>query len=349
VRVSHKLLIKDQSGEREVMLVDTIVVGRDPQCDITTADPLLSRRHAEFVVSGQAVIVRDLKSRNGMLVNGRRLSEAVLHPGDVVQLSHLAVTLLSRIEARTMLAPVPAKTNGGAPMTAGAVAGEDKTSLLSIAEIQAVAAASAGNRRGAANGNGADPVAGADPAAGADGAKRSNSWSVALVAEDDRTKLVSPPAVQPQPPGTRAAAPPTSATQTAAAYGATLAQTSPGFAIESLPLNDVPQTSVPEAGAHHAARRGGTTWGIAAATLTLAVFCFAFGVTSTMIWLQPAMTARGLLFEHVPVAVMVAFVVILAAGVLAGLALGRAAGRAKSESQGGDQPPISRPSGSDGL
>ena len=45
----RKLLVNDGRSERELLLDGTIVVGRDPSCHINDLDPLLSRRHAEFV------------------------------------------------------------------------------------------------------------------------------------------------------------------------------------------------------------------------------------------------------------------------------------------------------------
>jgi hypothetical protein len=89
--IVKKLLVNDGRSEREVLLVGTIVVGRDPSCQLNDLDPLLSRRHAEFVPSSKGVTVRDLKSRNGILVNGDKVPERVLKPGDVVQLGHLHV------------------------------------------------------------------------------------------------------------------------------------------------------------------------------------------------------------------------------------------------------------------
>lgn len=89
--IVRKLLVTDGRSEREVLLVGTIVVGRDPSCQLNDLDPLLSRRHAEFVPTAKGVTVRDLKSRNGILVNGDKVPERVLKPGDVVQLGHLHV------------------------------------------------------------------------------------------------------------------------------------------------------------------------------------------------------------------------------------------------------------------
>lgn len=65
------------------------MIGRDPSCQVCEPDPLLSRRHAEIVTSGQAVSIRDLSSRNGVLVNGEKIREQALLPGDVVQIGHL--------------------------------------------------------------------------------------------------------------------------------------------------------------------------------------------------------------------------------------------------------------------
>src|SRR5262245_16694758 len=89
--IVRKLIVSDGRTEREVLLVGTIVVGRDPSCQLNDLDPLLSRRHAEFVPSGKGVTVRDLKSRNGILVNGDKVPEHALKAGDVIQLGHLHV------------------------------------------------------------------------------------------------------------------------------------------------------------------------------------------------------------------------------------------------------------------
>ena len=87
--MTRKLIVKDGRGQRELLLVGNMVIGRDPTCDVSDANPLLSRRHAEFVVGPQGVSVRDLNSRNGILVNGTKVGDAVLRPGDTVQVGHL--------------------------------------------------------------------------------------------------------------------------------------------------------------------------------------------------------------------------------------------------------------------
>ena len=96
--MSRRLIITGGSRPREMVLVDTLIVGRDPACDITeTNDPLLSRRHAAFSAGNGSATVRDLESRNGILVNGAKTKEARLSHGDVVQIVHLQVKYVDEV------------------------------------------------------------------------------------------------------------------------------------------------------------------------------------------------------------------------------------------------------------
>ena len=90
--IVRKLIVSDGRTERELLLVGRIVVGRDPTCQLNDLDPLLSRRHAEFVSTARGVTIRDLRSRNGILVNGEKVPEHALKPGDMIQLGHLHLT-----------------------------------------------------------------------------------------------------------------------------------------------------------------------------------------------------------------------------------------------------------------
>ena len=67
-------------------LVAAVTVGRLPECDIVLAAEGVSRRHCQFEVSPEGGWqVRDLGSRNGTGVNGRRVAVQALHHGDVVR------------------------------------------------------------------------------------------------------------------------------------------------------------------------------------------------------------------------------------------------------------------------
>lgn len=63
------------------------VFGRDADCDVVLDDVHCSRRHLEIHTAGDAYVLRDLESTNGVLLNGQRvLAECQLREGDVVEL-----------------------------------------------------------------------------------------------------------------------------------------------------------------------------------------------------------------------------------------------------------------------
>ncbi len=75
--------LRHAGTEREVR--GTCVVGRDVECGIVLDGALVSRRHAEFAEIDDGLIVTDLKSRNGVFVNQRRICEpTMLAHGDIV-------------------------------------------------------------------------------------------------------------------------------------------------------------------------------------------------------------------------------------------------------------------------
>jgi predicted component of type VI protein secretion system len=70
-------------------------VGRNASCQLALDDPLVSRRHALFTIEEDAVIVEDLASRNGVLVNGVRIEGPTeLMVGDRVIIGSQEITLL---------------------------------------------------------------------------------------------------------------------------------------------------------------------------------------------------------------------------------------------------------------
>jgi hypothetical protein len=133
--VTHALVITDVHGERRIPLVGTLVVGRDPGCEIYDPDPLLSRRHAQFVLGAKGALVRDLDSRNGIQVNGSPVKEAPLRPGDVVQIAHLRI----RYE-EALPEPAAAPSPGS----------DDATVVVPDAMMELEAAAAAGPQTGGA-------------------------------------------------------------------------------------------------------------------------------------------------------------------------------------------------------
>jgi hypothetical protein len=73
-------------GKRHQIPPDGAVVGRSRECEITIEDPNVSRRHAELRLENGTWSIVDLGSTNGVEVNGERVDNARLEPGDRIVL-----------------------------------------------------------------------------------------------------------------------------------------------------------------------------------------------------------------------------------------------------------------------
>src|SRR5436190_22369890 len=66
------------------------LVGRDPDCDFVLAHPMVSRQHAELLVTASALTVTDLGSANGPWIDGSRVGSATAGHGQTVRFSRVA-------------------------------------------------------------------------------------------------------------------------------------------------------------------------------------------------------------------------------------------------------------------
>jgi pSer/pThr/pTyr-binding forkhead associated (FHA) protein len=74
----------------------SLSVGRSSSCQLFLDDPLVSRRHAVFIVADRSVTVEDQQSRNGVLVNGLRIqARTPLRPGDRILIGSQELTLVA--------------------------------------------------------------------------------------------------------------------------------------------------------------------------------------------------------------------------------------------------------------
>jgi hypothetical protein len=60
------------------------LVGRNAEADIRIDDPTFADRHARLDLVGDRIVLRDLGSAEGTLVNGEPMRDALLRPGDQV-------------------------------------------------------------------------------------------------------------------------------------------------------------------------------------------------------------------------------------------------------------------------
>lgn len=71
-----------------------LLAGRDFSCDIPVRDQEVSRRHLMLSHDGESWWVIDLNSKNGTMINGRRINCARLEPGTRVNIGLSTLRLL---------------------------------------------------------------------------------------------------------------------------------------------------------------------------------------------------------------------------------------------------------------
>ncbi len=72
--------------------IGSTVIGRGDQATLRLPDVGISRRHARVDYDGAQVVLTDLGSTNGTMVNGQRISSVVLNPGDMIQVGTTTLT-----------------------------------------------------------------------------------------------------------------------------------------------------------------------------------------------------------------------------------------------------------------
>lgn len=101
-RAVHVFLFQGPRRAAHIRLAGPFfVVGRGEPFPLFADDPTLSREHFAVVDAADGVRIKDLGSRNGVFVNGRRLEryeEVGFGPGDVLQAGNTRLRLVSEDE-----------------------------------------------------------------------------------------------------------------------------------------------------------------------------------------------------------------------------------------------------------
>jgi pSer/pThr/pTyr-binding forkhead associated (FHA) protein len=71
---------------------ESVSIGRSRSCDLSLRSPDASRRHVEIFFGPGGWRLRDLDSTNGTYVNGERVGERLLRPGDRIEIGSDAIT-----------------------------------------------------------------------------------------------------------------------------------------------------------------------------------------------------------------------------------------------------------------
>ena len=105
---------------------DKTTIGRVEDNTHQIAEASISSHHCEVLLQGNQVVIKDLNSTNGTFINGEKIIEAVLKPGQTLRLGQVEIQLATEGSPVT---PAPGAT--AAPETAAAAAKKlDKTMVM---------------------------------------------------------------------------------------------------------------------------------------------------------------------------------------------------------------------------
>ena len=90
-----KLVILNQgmTGRTFELNVERNTVGRMEDNTFQIADASVSSHHAEIVLRGSDILVKDLNSTNGSFINNEKISEAVLLPGQTLRFGQVEIKI----------------------------------------------------------------------------------------------------------------------------------------------------------------------------------------------------------------------------------------------------------------
>jgi predicted component of type VI protein secretion system len=90
-----ELTIHDHCGRESWCALHKLpaILGRDEHGDVQLTDPWVSQKHCEIDQVGDVLVARDLDSKNGIFIHGRRVRESHVLPGERLAIGRTEVTV----------------------------------------------------------------------------------------------------------------------------------------------------------------------------------------------------------------------------------------------------------------
>lgn len=102
------VLLKKNSSHKLFPLPSSVTtIGRRHSCDLCIPLTSVSKKHCQLNHDGGVLKIRDLDSRNGTYLNGKRINEAVIQAGDSIKIGPLTFMLQIDGQPQTIAAPAP--------------------------------------------------------------------------------------------------------------------------------------------------------------------------------------------------------------------------------------------------
>jgi pSer/pThr/pTyr-binding forkhead associated (FHA) protein len=81
------------TGRTQDLKAEKTTIGRVEDNTFQIAEPSVSSHHCEVLLRGNDVVVRDLNSTNGSYLNGEKITESVMKPGQILRLGQVEMRL----------------------------------------------------------------------------------------------------------------------------------------------------------------------------------------------------------------------------------------------------------------
>jgi hypothetical protein len=110
------ILNQGMTGRTFELSIERTTVGRVEDNTFQIADSSVSSHHAEILLRGSDIVVKDLNSTNGTFINNEKISEATLKPGQTLRFGQVELKI---DDGKPVSAPPPPAV-AGAPAPAPA-------------------------------------------------------------------------------------------------------------------------------------------------------------------------------------------------------------------------------------
>ena len=105
------VLSEGLTGRSHELKVEKTTIGRLEDNTFQISEQSVSSHHCEILLKGNEVVVKDLNSTNGTFINGEKISEKALKPGQILRLGSIELRLEGDGQAPSASAPADKKAD----------------------------------------------------------------------------------------------------------------------------------------------------------------------------------------------------------------------------------------------
>jgi hypothetical protein len=99
-------------GSENFSLEKSVIdIGRHSENDLILNEPHVSRHHAQLRAINKRYVIFDVGSTGGLFINGKKISQATLQPGDVIRIGMVNLIFVQDITSENPTTAIPIEDN----------------------------------------------------------------------------------------------------------------------------------------------------------------------------------------------------------------------------------------------